>query len=488
VSLLLAASAQAERIKGYISEASASSIVVEGQAIRLGPETKIDRQNHDDIQAKDLRIGWEVEVETRGEGAGQLARKVRVKNARFQEETIEGVVDAVNHVRFFVDGDEIRLKKGAVPEGLKPGMRFKGKGIRQDDRAIELKEGQLLPAGFEGEEAQFMSAVAQEVAQVKGQLKKVNDPALQAYVDRVGRSLVPKWVDPQQYKFNFTLVDDPTLNAFAMPDGTVVVHSGLIAALENEAQLATVLGHEIAHATHRHSYRGYKDQQKKKTWMGLGSMLAGVLVGAKTDSALAGLATGLGTNLAMQAAVNGHGRKLEDEADELGLYYMVEAGYDYMEAPEVWRVFGRYTKDQSKVSNFFFSDHSTHAARINNLTKAINEDYRAQVARAELRTGEEQHEKAVAQLKQQNAMANFQQQEYAQAARSLAAAVESNPNDAKAHYNLGRVLWAQGGAGRGSRCCRSGRQAVTPTARASRPPQKASTVWTIGTQPSMPAV
>ena len=95
---LLAASAQAERIKGYISEASASAIVVEGQAIRLGPETKIDRQNHDDIQAKDLRIGWEVEVETRGEGAGQLARKVRVKNARFQEESIEGVVDAVTLV------------------------------------------------------------------------------------------------------------------------------------------------------------------------------------------------------------------------------------------------------------------------------------------------------------------------------------------------------------------------------------------------------
>jgi predicted Zn-dependent protease len=446
VMCLLVSSALAESIKGYISEASASSIVVEGQEIRLGPETKIERQNHKDIQAKDLRIGWDVEVDTRGDGAGQIARRVRVKNARFQEETVEGVVDGVNHVRFFVDGDEIRLKKGAVPENLKPGMRFKGKGIRQDDRSIVLQEGELLPAGFEGEEAQFMAAAAQEIAQVKQQLKKVDDPMLQAYVDRVGRSLVPKWVDPQQYHFSFTLVDDPTLNAFAMPDGTVVVHSGLIAALDNEAQLAAVLGHEIAHATHRHGYRGYKDQEKKKMWGGIGSMLVGVLVGAKSDTPLVGLATGLGTNLALQAAVNGHGRKLEDEADELGLYYMVEAGYDYMEAPEVWRVFGQYTKDQNKVSNYFFSDHSTHAARINNLTKAINEDYREQVSRDALRTGEEEHNKAVEQLKQRNAMANLEQQEYAQAARSLAAAIDSNPNDAKAHYNLGRVLWAQGGA------------------------------------------
>jgi predicted Zn-dependent protease len=446
VSVLAAATAQAERLKGFVWEASPSSIVVEGQAVRLAPETTIDRPNHKDITAKDLRIGWEVEIETRGDGAGLVARKVRVKNARFQEEAVEGIVDGVNHTRFFVDGDEIRLTKGTVPPGLKPGMRFKGRGIRQDDRSIALKEGQVLPAGFVGEEAQFMAAAGQEIAQVKTQLKTVKDPELQAYVERIGRSLVPKWVDGQPFQFTFTLVDDSTLNAFAMPDGTVVVHSGLVAVLENEAQLAAVLGHEIAHATHRHGYRGFKDQQKKQSLFGLGGMLASLVVGTQTDSAAAGLVTGLGTNLALQASVNGHGRKLEDEADVLGLHYMVEAGYDYMEAPEVWRVFGRYTKDQSKVSNFFFSDHSTHAARIKNLTRAINADYRVQVPRASLRTGEEEHDKAVERLKQQNALANFQKQEYAQAARGLAAALDRNPNDAAAHYNLGRVLWAQGGA------------------------------------------
>ena len=120
----------------------------------------------------------------------------------------------------------------------------------------------------------------------------------------------------------------------------------------------------------------------------------------------AGLITGVGGNLAYQAAVNGHGRKYEDQADEVGLYYMVEAGYDDMEAPEVWRVFSRYVKDQDKVSNFFFSDHSTHVARIQNLTRAINADYRAQVPRTKLRTGEEEFHKAAERLKQQNAMIN----------------------------------------------------------------------------------
>ena len=123
VMCLPASSAQAESDKGYISEASASAIVVEGQTFHLGPETKIERQNHKDIQAKDLRIGWDVEVDSRGDGAGLVARKVQVKDARFQEENVVGVVDGINHVRFFVDGDGIRLKKGAVPEDLRPGMR-----------------------------------------------------------------------------------------------------------------------------------------------------------------------------------------------------------------------------------------------------------------------------------------------------------------------------------------------------------------------------
>src|SRR5262249_36244975 len=119
VSLLAAANAQAEKLKGFIWEASPSASVVEGQTVRLGPETGINTRTQKDITAKDLRIGWEVEVETRGDETGLVARKVHVKNARNQEETIEGIVDGVNHVRFFVDGDEIRLKKGTVPPGLK---------------------------------------------------------------------------------------------------------------------------------------------------------------------------------------------------------------------------------------------------------------------------------------------------------------------------------------------------------------------------------
>ena len=442
---LAATAASAEKLKGFLWEASPSAIVVDGDKVALTADTRIERQNQKDITARDLRVGWEVEVDVRETGSGLVARQVKVKGARLAEENVEGVIDGISPRSFRVDGDEVRLPKGqAPPAGLKEGMRFKGKGIRQDDRSIELKSGTVMPAGYEGEEAQFMAAAEKEIGDVRKQLKKVNDPELQAYVDRVGRSLVPKWVDPKQTNFTFTLVADPSLNAFAMPDGTVVVHSGLVAALENEAQLAAVLGHEIAHVTHRHSYSGYKDQQSKQGLFGLGSLIAGAVIGTKNPG-VASLIAGTGSQIALGAAVNGYGRKLEDQADEVGLYYMVEAGYDYMEAPEVWRQFGKYTKDQDKVSNWFFSDHSTHAARIKNLTRAINLDYRNSVPRDKLRTSEAEHQKAVAQLSQQNAMANFEGKNFAQAARGLQSAVDRNPDDAMAHYNLGRVLWAQGG-------------------------------------------
>ena len=447
--LLVADRGYAEKLKGFLWEVSPTAIVVEGQTIAMTADTDVDRQNHKDITAKDLRVGWEVEVETKGEAGALVARRVLVKNARLQEEKVEGVVEGVASTHFNVDGDEIRVPSGTVPAELKAGMRFKGKGVRQDDRTILLKEGQIMPAEFVGEEAQFMAAVSQEMGQVRSKLKTVKDPALQAYVERVGRSLVPKWVDPKVFQFTFTLVDDPTLNAFAMPDGTVVVHSGLLAALENEAQLATVLGHEIAHATHRHGYRGFKDQQKKQMWIGLASLGAGIALGDKADSPWVGIATGIGTNLTLQAMVNGHGRRLEDQADIVGLHYMTEAGYDYMQAPEVWRVFGKYGKDQGRLENFFFSNHSTHAARINNLTKEINADYKAQVPREALKTNADEYQKVAANVRalvaKENAAATERREKLSTAQRGLADSIQRNPNDAAAHHEMAKVLWAQGG-------------------------------------------
>src|SRR4029453_13412695 len=150
---------------------------------------------------------------------------------------------------------------------------------------------------------------------------------------------------------------------------------------------------------------------KKQMWMGLGSLAAGIALGDKADSPWVGLAAGLATNLTLQAMVNGQRRRQEDEADIVGLHYMTEAGYDYMQAPEVWRVFGKYTKDQGRLENFFFGNHSTHTARINNLTKEINADYRTQVPRRALKTHAGKYQKVATNVRALVAKEQAQAQE-----------------------------------------------------------------------------
>ena len=289
-----------------------------------------------------------------------------------------------------------------------------------------------------------MNLVRQDVAKLKDALEPYDDAELVRYVSQVGDSLVPAWVDPNELGFNFTAIDDPSLNAFALPDGSVVVHTGLLAILENEAQLATVLGHEIAHATHRHGYRGYKNQNKMK-WLQLGAIAGGIAVGAATDKGWAGALAGLGAGLTVSAMVNGHGRKLEDEADRIGLNYMVDAGYDPFQAPEVWRVFDSYTADQNAVQNFFFSDHSTHAARISNLTREINAHYRGTIDGAAMTRNEETYQRVVERVRVHVAAHNYHRGEYKNAAKAFASELERNPNDAAALYYKGKILWDTGG-------------------------------------------
>jgi Zn-dependent protease with chaperone function len=397
---LVSGEAFAEKFKGYIWDKAEAALLVEGIPVETTAQTKIERRDHKGIAFGDLRIGWEVEVEGERGQKAFLAKKIKVKQKRYDDTDIKGFVEVRDNGTIEVEGRRIIWPSDAAVPELRSGMQLEGKGIILDSGAIQVKKVKVLPAGRDEDEAKYMSLVAQEVDQLKEKLPLAEDPELQAYVKRVGESLIPKWVSPDDFNFTFSVIEDPSLNAFALPDGTVVVHTGLLAALENEAQLATVMGHEIAHATHKHGYRGYK-QQSKMRWLQLGAAVGGIVVGAKTDSPWAGLLTGIGSSLTISAIVNGHGRDMEDEADRIGLNYMVDAGYDYMEAPEVWKVFNRYSKDQNAAANFFFGSHSTHRARISNLTREINANYRADVDRAELTTNETEFLRMTARLKEQ---------------------------------------------------------------------------------------
>ena len=165
------------------------------------------------------------------------------------------------------------------------------------------------------------------------------DPALQAYVREIGQRLknVSEMADQE---FTFTLLNSDTVNAFALPGGYVYLTRGLLALAENEAEMAGVLGHEIAHVTARHTAQRHTRATQAGLLATLGTIGAAVL-GGQAAGELAQGALGVGA----QAWVASYSREQELEADRLGIRYLRAAGYD----PQAMASFLQKLNDQSAL-------------------------------------------------------------------------------------------------------------------------------------------
>ncbi len=164
---------------------------------------------------------------------------------------------------------------------------------------------------------------APQMAQEYGGLHP--DPTLQATVDRVGELLVASSVAKETpYEYDFYLLADPeTVNAFALPGGQVFITYALYSRLQNEDQLAGILGHEIGHVLGRHSAERIADSEFWQT------LATGASVGADAG----GLVAGIGQNTLLT-----NGRDDELESDDLGVKFMIEAGYDPNEMIQVMEI------------------------------------------------------------------------------------------------------------------------------------------------------
>ncbi len=157
-------------------------------------------------------------------------------------------------------------------------------------------------------------------------------------VQRVGRNIA-RASGRQDYDWEFRLLEAPeVINAFALPGGKIAVYSGLLQVTQNEDALATVLGHEVAHATSGHS-----DERLSQTAIKDAVLLAGAAYTAsrwndlsEKDRAIAMGALGIGAVAAEYGVLLPYGRLHESEADEVGLRFMIRAGYDPDEAPRLW--------------------------------------------------------------------------------------------------------------------------------------------------------
>ena len=156
------------------------------------------------------------------------------------------------------------------------------------------------------------------------------DKGLQAYVAGVGER-VKRASELGDQPFTFTLLDSDVVNAFALPGGYVYVTRGLMALANDEAELAGVLGHEVGHVTARHSAQRYDQQRLGQvgTVLGqLGGMLLGGYLGGAQGAQLGGEYLGKAASAGSQAWVQSYSRDQEFEADQLGIRYLGQAGYD----------------------------------------------------------------------------------------------------------------------------------------------------------------
>jgi Zn-dependent protease with chaperone function len=238
----------------------------------------------------------------------------------------------------------------------------------------------------EADEKQLWSEAEKEEEKLAKLSKSWDDPMLEEYLSSVAARLVPE--EARQAgapAVRIAVLKDPTLNAFAMPNGKVYLHTGLLSRLRNESQLAMILGRELTHVTNRHALKFNRDARNRQiffTMAGIAAALGvavapgqpqrqGNYVSPEVSRSTSYIFLGLGLQLAFIAAVNGFGRDLEREADREGLERMVAAGYDPREAPRVFELLKDDHGDGSRLENFFFGNHPQLDERIANTRELL---------------------------------------------------------------------------------------------------------------------
>lgn len=286
-----------------------------------------------------------------------------------------------------------------------------------------------------------------------------DNPTLQDYISRVGHNLVP--IDSKNL-YAFRILQDPLPRAEALSTGTVYVSTGLLGMLDNEAQLAYILAHEIAHLEKNHWFtkallplaleEKNKDKAKKRARIGLIAGLAGGALGAKLGGAegallggLGGLAGGglLGGLLVRNLDITEWDTADEDEADKMAFDLCLKSTYDVRETPKLLAIIKNAVTSDKRIGLGFMGSPSHVDERVEsvNFLLDINDSLiKTLSAQNSLIGSQSDFEVLMAEVKRDNAVLAFYYDMFSMTRKDLEWSLRVRSDDAKSHYYLGKVL------------------------------------------------
>jgi tetratricopeptide (TPR) repeat protein len=195
----------------------------------------------------------------------------------------------------------------------------------------------------------------------------LEDEATNGYLNHVGKLLLPRGLTLENVAWKFRALRDPQPNAFALPNGSIYVSTGLLALMENESQLGAVLAHEMTHVLRRHTY--LQNRSNRKKFLAINIITA---VGAYAPTGIAGAAITIATTIApfiVIATMFGYSRDLEREADLRGIDMMLAAEYPPEEMVNVMKLLNEDIEGDN--IRLFYNDHPALDERIKYLTSYL---------------------------------------------------------------------------------------------------------------------
>jgi predicted Zn-dependent protease len=254
------------------------------------------------------------------------------------------------------------------------------------------------------------------------------DEELENYLNEIARKLTPPEV-LNYFQFKVKVIKNPYLNAFSYPNGVIYVHTGILARMDNEAQLATLLGHEITHITHRHAVRTFRDIKNKTAFLATLQVSLAVF----NNDIVRELVNILGA-IGTIAAVSGYSQELETQADVEGFKLMLSAGYDPYEAPKLFLHLKKELEDEQIKEPFFFGTHPRLQERIQNYNSFLT-----QLQYPNVTKNTEIFLQKTKNVILDNAFLDLKAGRFNMAKRGAEKYLSIKPDDARAYYLLGEI-------------------------------------------------